>query len=162
MDNPFELVTASKLTAKDAIYLWCDDSRLDRVRGGESCFINGNRGTGKSMLFRILQSDCQELLHPKGKRSFLAVYFAVRDSDLMVEELELMQEHRQKSALSESHLSLLVVRQLFVALTKTPGLVPADSRGSAAESGRELSANRIRLQQGGVAVNTGGLIRGRP
>ena len=129
MDNPFELVTASKLTAEDAIYLWCDDSRLDRVRGGESCFINGNRGTGKSMLFRILQSDCQELLHPKGKRSFLAVYFAVRDSDLMVEELELMQEHRQKGALSESHLSLLVVRQLFVALTKTPGLVPADSRG---------------------------------
>ena len=128
MDNPFELVTASKLTAKDAISLWCDDSRLDRVRGGESCFINGNRGTGKSMLFRILQSDCQELLHPKVRRDFLSIYFAVRDSDLMVEELELMQTHRQKSALSESHLSLLVVRQLFVALAKTPGVVPADSR----------------------------------
>ena len=127
MDNPFELVTASKLTAEDAIFLWCDDSRLDRVRGGESCFINGNRGTGKSMLFRILQSDCQELLNPKGKRDFLSIYFAVRDSDLMAEELELMQSHRQKSALSESHLSLLVVRQLFVALTKTPGVVPDDS-----------------------------------
>ena len=128
MDNPFELVTASKLTAEDAISLWCDDSRLNRVRGGESCFINGNRGTGKSMLFRILQSDCQELLHPKGHRNFLSIYFAVRDSDLMVEELELIQTHRQKSALSESHLSLLIVRQLFVALTKTPEALPVDKR----------------------------------
>lgn len=127
MDNPFELVTASKLTAKEAIGLWCDDSRLDRVRGGESCFINGNRGTGKSMLFRILQPDCQELLNPGEMREFLSVYFAVRDSDLMAEELELMQEHPQKSAFSESHLTLLVVRQLFVTLEKTLDVVSADS-----------------------------------
>ena len=140
MANPFELVTASKLTAEDAISLWCDDSRLNRVRGGESCFINGNRGTGKSMLFRILQSDCQELLNPKGKRDFLSVYFAVRDSDLVVEELELMQTHRQKSALSESHLSLLVVRQLFVALTKTPEVVPVDCRDELVK----LAVNRVR------------------
>ena len=85
------------------------------------------------MLFRILQSDCQKLLHPNGKRDFLSIYFAVRDSDLMVEELELMQMHRQKSALSESHLSLLVVRQLFVALTKTPEVVPAEGRGRLVE-----------------------------
>ena len=140
MANPFELVTASKLTAEDAISLWCDDSRLDRVRGGESCFINGNRGTGKSMLFRILQSDCQELLDPKGKRNFLSIYFAVRDSDLMVEELELMQTHRQKSALSESHMSLLVVRQLFIALTKTPEVVPIDCWDELLK----LAVNRVR------------------
>ena len=140
MANPFELLTASKLTAEDAISLWCDDNRLDRVRGGESCFINGNRGTGKSMLFRILQSDCQKLLEPEGKRNFLSIYFAVRDSDLMVEELELMQAHRQKSALSESHLSLLVVRQLFVALTRTPEVVPSDCQDEFVE----LAVNRLR------------------
>ena len=124
MDNPFELVTASKLSAAEAIELWCDDNRLDRVRGGESCFINGNRGTGKSMLFRVLQRDCQELLFPDGKIEFLSVYFAVRDSDLMIEEFALMQANRQKSALSESHLILLVVRQLLVELLKTPEAVP--------------------------------------
>ena len=140
MANPFELLTASKLTAEDAISLWCDDNRLARVRGGESCFINGNRGTGKSMLFRILQSDCQKLLDPEGKREFLSIYFAVRDSGLVVEELELMQEHRQKSALSESHLSLLVVRQLFVALTKTPEVVPSDCRDGLVK----LTVDRLR------------------
>ena len=128
MDNPFELVTASKLTAAEATELWCDDNRLDRVRGGESCFINGNRGTGKSMLFRVLQRDCQELLVPDGELKFLSVYFAVRDSDLMIEEFALMQTHRQKSALSESHLILLLVRQLLVEVLKTPEAVPESIR----------------------------------
>ena len=129
MDNPFELVTASKLSAAEAIDLWCDDNRLDRVRGGESCFINGNRGTGKSMLFRVLRRDCQELLFPDRELAFLSVYFAVRDSDLMMEEFALMQAHRQKSALSESHLILLVVRQLLVEVLKTPAAVPEAIRG---------------------------------
>ena len=124
MNNPFELVTASKLSATEAIELWCDDKRLDRVRGRESCFINGNRGTGKSMLFRVLQRDCQELLVPDRRLEFLSVYFAVRDSDLMIEEFAVMQTHRQKSALSESHLILLVARQLLVEVLKTPTAVP--------------------------------------
>ena len=140
MDNPFELVTASKLSAAEAIDLWCDDKRLDRVRGGESCFINGNRGTGKSMLFRVLQRDCQELLFPDGKLEFLSVYFAVRDSDLMIEEFALMQTHRQKSALSESHLILLIVRQFLVEVLKTPKAVPEAIR----DRFQQLLTDRIR------------------
>ena len=126
MNNPFELVTASKLTASGATELWCDDSRLDRVRGRESCFINGNRGTGKSMLFRVLQPDCQELLFPGKRPNFLSVYFPVRDSDFMVEELQFMESNRQKSALSESHLILLILRQLFVVLRDSPQIVPSE------------------------------------
>lgn len=126
MNNPFELVTASKLTASEATELWCDDSRLDRVRGRESCFINGSRGTGKSMLFRVLQPDCQKLLFPEKWPDFLSVYFSVRDSDFMAEELQFMESNRQKSALSESHLILLILRQLFVVLRDTPQVVPTE------------------------------------
>ena len=126
MNNPFELVTASKLTASEATELWCDDSRLDRVRGRESCFINGNRGTGKSMLFRVLQPDCQERLFPGKQPAFLSVYFPVRDSDLMIEELQLMQSNLLKNALSESHLILLILHQLFVIIRKTPQVVSAE------------------------------------
>ena len=128
MNNPFELVTASKLKASEATDLWCDDSRLDRVRGRESCFINGNRGTGKSMLFRVLQPDCQQLLHPREQPDFLSVYFPVRDSDFMIEEFEFMQSDRQKNALSESHLISLILRQLFVILRETPEIISAEIR----------------------------------
>ena len=126
MNNPFELVTASKLTASEAIELWCDDSRLARVRGRESCFIHGNRGTGKSMLFRVLQLDCQERLFPGEQPDFLSVYFPVRDSDFMIEEFKLMQSDRLRNALSESHLILLILRQLFVVIRKTPQVVSAE------------------------------------
>lgn len=139
MNNPFELVTASKLRAHEAIELWCDDNRLERVRGGESCFINGNRGTGKSMLFRVLQRDCQELLFPDKQPDFLSVYFAVRDSDLTIEEFALMQSHRQKWALSESHLALLVTRQLLVEVLKTTEAVPESLR----KRFRQLLVDRI-------------------
>ena len=124
MTNPFELVTASKLDAPTAVELWCDDSRLDRIKGGESWFIHGNRGTGKSMLFRVLQRDCQDLLAPNRKTDFLAIYFAVRDSDLMAEEFALIEHNPQRMALSESHMVVLIVRQLLLELIRAKDMVP--------------------------------------
>lgn len=124
MNNPFDLVTASKLTAVEAVELWCDDKRLDKAGGPESCFINGHRGTGKSMLFRILQYDCQKLLFPKTEPNFLSVYFSVRDSELMTEEIELFQQDSQRNILSESHFALLVLKQLFLVLKANSALIP--------------------------------------
>lgn len=123
MENPFELVTASKLSAAEAKELWCDDKRLERVWGKESCFINGHRGTGKSMLFRVLQYDCQKLLYPDKEPDFLSVYFPVRDSELMTEEIDLFQEDSQRNILSESHFALLILKQLFLVLRANPSLV---------------------------------------
>ena len=139
MSNPFELVTSSKLSAEEALELWCDDKRLDRVQGGESCFIMGNRGAGKSMLFRMLQPDCQSLMHPNKKPSFLSVYFAVRDSDLMIEELNLMRNKQQISSLSESHLVMTIMRQFFVEIIKTPGTMSEIVQ----QDFQHLVANRI-------------------
>jgi hypothetical protein len=123
LNNPFELVTASKLTAENAVELWCDDKRLERVWGKENCFINGHRGTGKSMLFRVLQYDCQKLLHPEREPDFLSVYFSVRDSELMTEELDFFQDYPQKNILSESHFSLLILKQLILLLQKNTSLI---------------------------------------
>ena len=128
LKNPFELVTASKLSATAAVALWCDDKRLDRTNGKESCFINGHRGTGKSMLFRILQHDCQKLLYPHAQPTFLAIYFSVRDTECMTEELDLFQSDAQKNILSESHFSLLLLKQLFYLLQHNQELVPQPAR----------------------------------
>lgn len=122
--NPFELVTASKLSAEEAVKLWCDDNRLNRVRGKESCFINGHRGTGKSMLFRILQHDCQRILNPDEIPNFLSIYCPVRDSEFMAEELEFFQSDAQKHIVSESHFCLLIFEILMSMLRKEPNLVP--------------------------------------
>lgn len=127
-NNPFELVTASKLTAREAVDLWCDDKRLDRVIGRESCFIHGHRGTGKSMLFRVLQRDCQEILRPEDQPTFLAVYFPVRDSEFLVEELKHFQSDLQRHIIGESQLSLLIMKQLFLVIRDRPEVVPDDQQ----------------------------------
>ncbi len=122
--NPFELVTASKLSAQEAMDLWCDDKRLDRVTGRETCFIHGHRGTGKSMLFRVLQRDCQELLYPNCQSTFLSIYFPVRDSEVLVEELKHFQSDLQRYIICESQLSLLIVKQLLLIIRDQPDVVP--------------------------------------
>ena len=122
--NPFELVTASKLSAKEASELWCDDKRLDRVTGRETCFIHGHRGTGKSMLFRVLQRDCQEILRPDQQSTFLAIYFPVRDSEVLVQELEYFQSDWQRYIICECQLSLLILKQLLLIIRNHPEVVP--------------------------------------
>ena len=130
VENPFTLVTASKLSASEAVALWCDDKRLDRITGRETCFIHGHRGTGKSMLFRVLQRDCQVLLSPDEEPSFLAVYFSVRDSDFLIEELKHFDSDLQRYIICESQLSLLIAKQLFLIIGRSPEVVPEDARES--------------------------------
>ena len=128
--NPFELVTASKLTAREAAELWCDDKRLDRVTGRETCFIHGHRGTGKSMLFRVLQRDCQEILRPDQQPTFLAIYLPVRDSEFLVEELKHFESDLQRYIICESQLSLLIAKQLFLIIRDRPEVVPDSDKGA--------------------------------
>ena len=137
MSNPFELVTASKLSAEEAVELWCDDKRVDRVKGKENCFVNGHRGTGKSMLFRILQYDCQLLLHPGSHPPFVAVYLPVRDTEFITEEMELFQDDSQRSLISESHFCVLITLQLLRLLQKHTDLIPEGSHNAFSELARE-------------------------
>ena len=122
-NKPFELVTASKLEAQEALDLWCDDKRLDRAQGPENCFINGHRGTGKSMLFRILRHDCQEIICGDEKPDFLSVYFSVTDSELLTQEWSFFQSDMQKGLISESHLCLLIIKQFLIEIKEFPYLI---------------------------------------
>lgn len=130
LNNPFELVTASKLSAEEAIELWCDDKRLVRVSGKENCFVNGHRGTGKSMLFRILQFDCQQRLGTSPEVPFISVYFPVRDTECLIEEFNVYQRHEAKDLISESHLSILIAINFIALISDHPEIVPALLRES--------------------------------
>lgn len=138
MSNPFELVTASKLTAREAVDLWCDDKRLDRAKGKENCFINGHRGTGKSMLFRVLQHDCQRLLQPDAEPDFLSLYLPVRDTEFITEEMEIFQDDSQKNLISESHFCVLITLQLLRVLRSEIDVLPSDARRGFTQLAKEL------------------------
>jgi hypothetical protein len=154
MGNPFELVTASRLTAQEAVELWCDDKRVDRVKGPENCFVNGHRGTGKSMLFRVLQHDCQLLLHPKSNPPFFAVYLPVRDTEFIPEEMELFQDDSQRSLISESHFCIVIALQLLSLLRKHPELIPTEFRASFMMRATECVAIAFRYSEETPSLGT--------
>ena len=92
------------------------------------------------MLFRVLQRDCQELLLPNEDPTFLAVYFPVRDSEFLIEELGHFQSDRQRNTISESHLSLLIAKQLLLIIKNQPSVVPCHKQNQFID----LLANRVR------------------
>lgn len=78
------------------------------------------------MLFRILQYDCQKLLN--ANVSFLSVYIPVRDTELLTTEFDVFQDDALKFMLSESHLVLLLTKQLASVLAKHVEVVPENLR----------------------------------
>ena len=74
--NPFAVQTPEGLSAKDVVSLFVDvfaDFQLVRNQG--HTFLNGPRGSGKSMMFRYLEPDCQQLA--TGRRLSELPFFAV-------------------------------------------------------------------------------------
>ncbi len=91
------------------------------------------------MLFRILQYDCQKLLNENV--SFLSVYVPVRDTELLTTEFDVFQDDALKFMLSESHLVLLLTKQLASVLTKHLELVPQDRR----QALQQLAQDRVSM-----------------
>ena len=59
-ENPFEIKTPEQNSAQDVVDLFVDVfPDFYQVLEKGHTFINGPRGSGKSMMFRYIQPDCQ-------------------------------------------------------------------------------------------------------
>src|SRR5437016_4968329 len=105
LNNPFTVQTPEGISAQDAISLFVNVfSDFPRVPYPEHCFLHGPRGSGKSMMFRFLQPDCQ-CLHrgcPVKDLPFLGIYVPVKNTSLDLAEFGRM-EKRQASVLLNEH-----------------------------------------------------------
>lgn len=60
LKNPFQIKTPEALTAEETVNLFVDEyTEFPKIKAEGHTFIIGPRGTGKSMIFRYLQPDCQ-------------------------------------------------------------------------------------------------------
>jgi hypothetical protein len=89
--NPFIYSTPDQIEdPSHAIDLFVDVFKdFYLVENVGNTFINGPRGSGKSMMFRIMKPDCQKVKLGKGLKEldYYAVYIPVKDKALDVEEL---------------------------------------------------------------------------
>lgn len=105
-DNPFQIITPEDLTAEETVSLFVDVfSDFQKIIDPGHVFLIGPRGTGKSMMFRYLQADCQCLVKksPLEKLQFLGLYIPLKNMNFTMAELQRL-EHKHASDILNEHI----------------------------------------------------------
>jgi hypothetical protein len=107
--NPFIYSTPDQIKdPKQAIDLFVDVFKdFYLVESPGNTFINGARGSGKSMMFRIMRPDCQKVKLSKkiSDLSYFAVYIPVKDTSLNISELDFLKGKHGENIFNEHLMS---------------------------------------------------------
>ena len=89
--NPFEVKTPEDVTAKEVHELFVDVfTDFYQVKEIGHTFLNGPRGSGKSMMFRYMMPDCQVIDKQCtiNKLDYFSLYVPIKLTDINYPELE--------------------------------------------------------------------------
>ena len=119
--NPFAVQTPEDIASADVVSLFVDvfTDFYNIPKLGHS-FLHGPRGSGKSMMFRYLEPDCQCLARGKkvNELPFFAVYISIKNTDLKLTELERLENKHANFVLNEHFLSTYISVKFFSSLMK--------------------------------------------
>ncbi len=95
-NNPFEIKTPETNSAEDILELFVDVfPDFWQVKEIGHTFLNGPRGSGKSMMFRYMMPDCQML--KTGNKAcdldYFAVYVGIKQTNINNTELDRLSNH---------------------------------------------------------------------
>jgi hypothetical protein len=134
-NNPFAVQTPEDISAKEAFELFVDVfTDFFHVPNPGHTFLNGPRGSGKSMMFRYMLPDCQELKWeaPIKEHPFFAIYIPVKKTNINRVDLERLQKHA--NFLLNEH---IFVTFIAIKVFNTVSTLLADARYEGAELGEE-------------------------
>jgi len=120
-ENPFVVQTPEGISAQNAVSLFVEEFAdfYQILREGHT-FLNGARGSGKSMIFRFMEPDCQTLKHGCHTRSlpYFSFYIPIKETELKLTELTRLRDHHGNLLLNEHLLTLNVAIKAFSSLSK--------------------------------------------
>lgn len=134
--NPFAVQTPEDISSADVVSLFVDVfTDFYNIPKIGHAFLHGPRGSGKSMMFRYLEPDCQCLARRKkvNELPFFAVYVSIKNTDLRLTELQRLEKKHANCVLNEHFLTIHIAIKLFSSLLKAQ--IP-DTAGSFAEAVR--------------------------
>lgn len=117
-NNPFAVLTPEGISAEDTVDLFVDVfTDFFQVINSGHTFLNGPRGSGKSMMFRYMLPDCQQLERQKPLQyhDYFAVYVPIKKTSLNTVDLNRIQKHAN-FLLNEHLLVTYISRKLFNSL----------------------------------------------
>ena len=117
LNNPFAVQSPEGLSAEDAhslfVPVFTDFPQL--LTPGHT-FLHGPRGSGKSMMFRNLQPDCQIIEHNNCKLknlTFFSVWIRVKDANFALEDLKLL-DGKHGSVFLNEHFMVMYISEIML------------------------------------------------
>lgn len=120
-NNPFEIKTPETNSAEDILELFVDVfPDFWQVKEIGHTFLNGPRGSGKSMMFRYMMPDCQML--KTGNKAcdldYFAVYVGIKQTNINNTDLDRLSNHAML-ILNEHLLSTFVIANVLGSIRQT-------------------------------------------
>ena len=120
-NNPFEIKTPESNSAEDILELFVDVfPDFWQVKEAGHTFLNGPRGSGKSMMFRYIMPDCQMLKNGCKARDldYFAVYVGIKQTNINNTDLERLSNHATL-IINEHLLSTFVIANVLRSVLQT-------------------------------------------
>ncbi len=133
--NPFAVQTPEDIEAADVVSLFVEEfTDFHKIPKIGHTFLNGSRGSGKSMIFRYLEPDCQCIALKKAvnKLPFLGIYVPIKNTDLKLTELARLENMNANLILNEHFMTAYIAIKVLSALKKAPVVDDSDRSFAAA------------------------------
>jgi hypothetical protein len=148
--NPFIVQTPEDIPAEYTVAVFVNVfTDFYKIPHKGHTFVHGPRGSGKSMMFRFLQPDCQCLAKKKDLREldFYGAYVPIKNTDLKLTELIRLENQNANIILNEHFMVLYIAVKLFGGLAKLFQIVDPAQKDQLGSTKAFLENRFIRLLQ---------------
>lgn len=113
--NPFSVKTPENLTANELVDLFVPYPEFENLQVSGNQFLHGHRGSGKSMMLRMMSPDSQMLVHTCGvcDLKYFGVYLSIKATELNAPEYTRLENENGGTVLSEHVLTTKLLSALF-------------------------------------------------
>lgn len=118
--NPFAVKTPENLSAEEIVELFVPYPEFNNLQVSGHQFLNGHRGSGKSMMLKMMAPDSQQLYRKCDFYSlpYFGIYFSIKATELNAPEFTRLEKEPSGTVLSEHVLTTKLLSALFISLKK--------------------------------------------
>jgi hypothetical protein len=116
--NPFSVKTPENLTAKDLVDLFVPYPEFSNLQVSGNQFLHGHRGSGKSMMLRMMSPDSQMISRGCGVYDlpYFGIYLSIKATEINAPEYSRLENENGGTVLSEHVLTTKLLSALFQAV----------------------------------------------